>query len=192
MAGNRSGGGDRTSGRMRHAAGSAGDWLVRWSREGPEPRAARKAAQKTRGTDRRPGWAATVIDDNCRWLRWPLAAAVILGALIIDVVSLTGNTHLACQVTITRAGTTRVCGALSVADYAPALAVALLLLVPWWRVKYFRALGSRSGCGELRKCGMRQSSVTRPKVPWYRHRMSCLAPGVRIEPWSAGPSLRSP
>jgi len=145
MAGNRSGDGDRTSGRMRHAAGSAGDWLVRWSREGPEPRAARKAAQKAGGTERRPGWAAKVMDDYCRWLRWPLAAAVVLGALIIDVVSLTGNTYLACQVTITQAETTRVCGALSVADYAPALAVVLLLLVPWWRVKYFKGAGFEVG-----------------------------------------------
>jgi hypothetical protein len=141
MVGNQSGGRDRTSGHMRHAAGSAGDWLVRWSRAGPEPRAARK----TRWTDRRAGWARTVTYDNCRSLRWPLAAIVILGTLILDIVSVTGSTHLACQVTITRAGTTRVCGALSVADYAPALAVVLLLLVPWWRVRYFEGAGFKLG-----------------------------------------------
>jgi hypothetical protein len=145
MVGNRSAGGDRMSGRVRHAAGSAGDWLVRWSREGPEPRAARRAARKTRWTARRVRWAATVTKDYCRWLRWPLAAVVVLGALVVDFVSLIGNTHLACQVTITRAGTTRVCGALSVADYAPALVVALLLLVPWWRVKYFKGAGFEVG-----------------------------------------------
>lgn len=178
MVGNRSGGGDRTSGRMRHAAGSAGDWLVRWSREGPEPRAARKAARKTRWKARRAGWATTVIHDNCRWLRWPLAAAVILGALIVDVVSVTGNTHLACQVTITRAGTTRVCGALSVADYAPALAVALLLLVPWWRVKYFKGAGFEVG---LRRAAQVRDAAERGDAPEGAVEPT---PDVMLGPWS--------
>jgi hypothetical protein len=162
MVGNGSGGGDRTSGRMRHAAGSAGDWLVRWSREGPEQRAVRKAARKARWTARRAGWAATLTEDYCRWLRWPLAAAVVLGALIVDLVSLTGSAHLACQITITRTGTTRVCGALNVADYAPALAVALLLLVPWGRVKYVKGAGLELG---LRKVAAAQKAAALGDAP---------------------------
>lgn|ERR1035438_586457 len=193
MVGNGSGDGDRTSGRMRQAVGSVGDWLVRWSREGPEQRAARRAAQKSERVARRAEWAATVTADYCRWLRWPLAAAVILGTLIVDLVSLNGGSHLACQVTITPAGTTTVCGALDVADYAPALAVALLLLTPWWRVKYVKGAGVEVGLRNIAAARDAAALGDAPEGAVAPTADVLLGPrGVSIELWSTRSSLRPP
>lgn len=88
-------------------------------------------------------------DARNRWrrVRWCLAGLIILGVLIANVASLAGSIHLACEVTkVTRSGSTSVtttttCGVPDITDYAPELAVVLLLLVPWSEVNLFEAFG---------------------------------------------------
>ena len=75
--------------------------------------------------------------NHWRWVRWPIATVIILGVLAANVASLTGAVHLACQITITPAGTI-LCSVPDITNYAPELAVVLLLLLPWWLVPWDR------------------------------------------------------
>jgi hypothetical protein len=120
MASNGNRGSNR--GGVRRVAGWAGSKLVGWGEAPSRPTAI---------GDR---WKA----NHWRRIRWGFASVIILGVLAASIVPLVTAVRLACQVTIAPAGTTKVCGAPDITNYTPELALIVLLLVPWWRVKHFR------------------------------------------------------